>query len=458
MNRSKNNLENKIILYTSAIISFVVIILSIIYLDELKLIYSNPETVRQFILGFGIFAPIVFIIFQILQVVIFFIPSSLFTISGGYAFGPIFGTLYSLIGIMIGSIIVFYVTRKLGRPFVRRIINNKELDHFDVFFKKRGNIALFITRAIPMLFPTDVVSFAAGLTSMKLRNYILYSFLGFIPNLFILTLFGDQLTKGVNLITIALLTILGFAILGYILRHELKVIFIKEIREYEKKLELLKKKSSKEIKIVEKEIEFKFHKWKKQLLVADKILSVVIILLLGVFKPDYVVIAAYLLIIPYLFLTQRKILFKHLFISSVVALIWMLIAKNQYGYNQDFIAIFGINLFPLFAWAIGLFIVYIIYSHYEHILKECGFVKKLILFVIIYVPLLIAVETIAYHLFNIKNLAAAAYPGLPICDCIHAPLWMQASYIALGPIFFSLCYMLKLENPHFKIKKKVLKR
>ena len=384
----------------------------------------------------------------------FFIPATVFIVTGGYVFGIFFGTLYSLIGITIGSIIVFYASRKLGRSFVEKIINKKELEHFDTFFKKRGKIALFIARVTPELFPTDAISFAAGLTKMKFRDYILLTFLGSIPNLFILTLFGDRLSHGINLTTLIILLILIFAIIAYLFRHKLKIFFIREIKEYEKKLVVIEEKSLKDIRNIKKEIKYEFHKWKKQLLIADKTITILVILFLSLFSPDYVVIAAYFLIIPYLILTQRKVLFYHLMVSSAVALIWMLIAKNEYAYNQDFLIIAGINLFPLFAWATGLFVIYVIYSHYEHIFNEQGFVRKLLLFIAFYFPFIIGTETIAYHLFNIHNIAAAAYPGLPICDCIHAPRWMQAAYLGMGPIFFTICSMLKLENPHFKIPKK----
>ena len=455
MIQSKVNLKNKKLDYVCGVFALIVITLAVIYHNELRLIYTSPETVKQFIAGFGIFAPITFIFLQILQVVVFIIPSSVFTISGGYAFGTVLGTIYSLIGIMIGSIIVFYFSRKLGRPFVEKIINKKELDHFDVFFEKRGKLALFAARAIPMLFPTDVVSFAGGLTSIRLKDYILFSFLGFIPNLFILTLFGDELSHGINAVALVILTILGFAILGYLFRHPLKVFFIKEIKEYEEKLGIVEEKSLKGIKDLKKEIKYEFHKWKKQLLISDKVITLLVILFLGLLSPDYVVIAAYFIIIPYLILTRRKVLFYHLMVSSAVALIWMLIAKNEYSYNQDFLIIWGIDLFPLFSWATGLFAIYVIYSHYEHILNEQSFIHKLLLFIAFYFPFIIGAETIAYHFFNIYNIAAVAYPGLPICDCIHAPRWMQAAYFAMGPIFFAVCHILKLENPHFKIPKKI---
>lgn len=198
----------------------------------------------------------------------------------------------------------------------------------------------------------------------------------------------------------------------------------------------------------EKEIKYEFHKWKKQLIIADKIIYVFVVLLLGVLRPDALMIGVYFMLYPYLFLTARKSAFYHLFISSIIALIWMIIVKNQYGYSREMMAIFGLNSFPLFAWASGLFATYLIYSHWEHILRKQGWLKKMLLFVAFYWPILISVETIAYHVFNIKNLATTAYVGLPICDCIHAPRWVQISYLALGPLYFAVCELIGLENPH----------
>ncbi|MBL7054392.1 hypothetical protein ISS05_01390 [Candidatus Woesearchaeota archaeon] len=197
-------------------------------------------------------------------------------------------------------------------------------------------------------------------------------------------------------------------------------------------------------------VKYEFHKWKKKLLYIDIILSVVVVISLGVFKPDLVVIAAFFLIIPYLLLTQRKALLYHLIVAFFIALLWMLIAKNEYSYNSGFITIAGFSLYPLFSWTLGLFGLYFIYSHYEHKLKKQKFIQKLGLFILFYWPLLIIAESVAYHIFNIKNIAAAAYSGLPFCDCIHAPLWMQISYFSLGIIFFLACYKLGLENPHFR--------
>jgi len=195
-------------------------------------------------------------------------------------------------------------------------------------------------------------------------------------------------------------------------------------------------------------MKYEFHKWKTQLIITDLLISFIVVILLVVFRPDLLMISVYLLLYPYLFLTARKTAFYHLIISSLVALIWILIANNEYGYNHEMFTFLGLNSFPLFAWASGLFAAYLLYSHFEHKIKSVSFIKKIILFVAIYWPILIALETLAFHVFNIRNIATGMYVGLPICDCIHAPLWMQISYFAMGPIYFVICELMGLENPH----------
>jgi hypothetical protein len=205
----------------------------------------------------------------------------------------------------------------------------------------------------------------------------------------------------------------------------------------------------------EKKVKYEFHKWKKQLIIADEIISVSVIILIfiGVFSRAYLMIGVYLLLYPYLFLTARKNAFYHLYVSSVIALIWVFIANSHYVYNQFSLNFFGLNAYPLFAWASGLFAVYIIYSHWEHKIKSRSFIKKLGLFIVIYWVLLIVVETLAYHVFNIVDVANISYLGLPICDCIHAPRWMQLVYFLMGPVYFIICELLGLENPHYMTKR-----
>ena len=134
----------------------------------------------------------------------------------------------------------------------------------------------------------------------------------------------------------------------------------------------------------------------------------------------------------------------HFLLAITLSFVWMIIAKNHYYYNHNFISFIGINLFPLVGWAVGLFIVHRLFIKLGTYFKKINYFANILLFSIIYWSLLIAAETIGYHFFNIKNLATASYPGLPMCDCLHAPVWMKIGYFAMGPIFFFICRFMNL--------------
>ena len=199
-----------------------------------------------------------------------------------------------------------------------------------------------------------------------------------------------------------------------------------------------------------KSFEFQLHKWKKPLLVSDWIIYLVVIILFSFLRPDILVITIYLLLFPYLIFTSRIKALSHLIVASFIAIVWMLFAKGNYAYNQNMLVLFGINLFALFTWSVGLLATYVLYSHWEHKLGNNPY-KKFFSFIIFYWAMLIFFETMAYHVWGIVNLKTATiYSGLPICDCLHAPHWMQAAYFLIGPIYFLICEALDLENPHYK--------
>ncbi len=186
---------------------------------------------------------------------------------------------------------------------------------------------------------------------------------------------------------------------------------------------------------------------KEKLLISYKIISLLIIFLICIPRANLIIMGVYFLLTLYSLLASKKTAFNYLMIASLVSIIWMFFANNQYGYNHKMLLLFGLNSFPLFAWATGLFLLYLLYSYLEIKLNLKNLITKTLFFIVLYWSVLIFAETVAYHVFNIKNVATAAYAGLPICNCLHAPPWMQISYFAIGPIYFGICKLLGLKNP-----------
>lgn len=204
---------------------------------------------------------------------------------------------------------------------------------------------------------------------------------------------------------------------------------------------------------IAKQVQYEFHRFRKQLFVIDKVLIALTILAFGFFRADRVVVVAYVIALFHIFITKRLALLYHLLLSTGMALALVWIIRDEYGYNHDFNTLFGLNAFSLFAWATGLFALALVFTHFEHLLKRPAPWKRVTFFTLLYWPLLIVAETVGYYTFNIHNVATAAYPGLPICDCMHAPWWMQLAYFAMGPIYIIIATILRIKNPHWRIRR-----
>jgi uncharacterized membrane protein YdjX (TVP38/TMEM64 family) len=227
--------KHHILAYTSILLIFILVSLLLIrfgYLDKLDL---SPNKIKEELLTFGVFAPAILITIQFILAIISVLPSPLFSIAGGYLFGSFYGTLYSLIGMILGSVVVFVIAKKLGRPFVEKFVDKRELQHFDLFFKKKG-VLVFIFADYMSIFPRDTVSLCAGLTKIKKLDFIMISLAGFLPGLIILNYFGSQLSK--NIIDFKIILIAAIMVVSsilYIFRHKIKGLIVKEIQIFEEK-------------------------------------------------------------------------------------------------------------------------------------------------------------------------------------------------------------------------------
>ncbi|MBT4805551.1 TVP38/TMEM64 family protein [Candidatus Woesearchaeota archaeon] len=206
---------------------------------------ANPELLKSLILSFGILAPIAIILLQTFQTTISIIPSQITTIVAGFVFGPVLGLVYSLIGAFFGSMIIFVVGRKYGKELALKLFGKKEMVHFHIFFKQKKKWALFLARIAP-IFPNDLVSFMAGLTSIRLRDFNWVSTFGFILQMVILTYFGSELAAGEVSVTMILITVVvSLLLLLLIFKRPIKKFLIKELHLLEKEEKLLEKEFKK---------------------------------------------------------------------------------------------------------------------------------------------------------------------------------------------------------------------
>jgi len=152
---------------------------------------QSPAAFRAWLLSFGIWAPVVFVLVQAFQVVVAPIPGQVVGLASGYVFGAVYGTLYSMLGTLLGTALAVTVARRFGRPYAERFVAAESLARFDEAVDDNGYLAVFVTYLLPGL-PDDVICFAAGLTAIPVSHLIVLAVVGRFPSVLALNLAGAQ--------------------------------------------------------------------------------------------------------------------------------------------------------------------------------------------------------------------------------------------------------------------------
>ncbi|MDF2701603.1 MAG: hypothetical protein K0S10_547 [Rubrobacteraceae bacterium] len=153
---------------------------------------------RDYILSFGLWAPVASCFLMVLQALVAPVPSFLITFANGLAFGVFWGWMLSLFGHVLAAAVCFGISRSLGRVPVEVLVGRTGLQSADRWFARWGVYAVFVGRLIPGV-AFDVISYAAGLTRMRFRNFIFATTLGIFPQTFLYSYLGQRAPEYVGL-------------------------------------------------------------------------------------------------------------------------------------------------------------------------------------------------------------------------------------------------------------------
>lgn len=182
-------------------------ILVAVYLLNRMEVFNNYGSgdIKTLLDSLGFFAPIVYIILFTFVPLTFF-PDSVLAIAGGMAFGLVKGSLLTIIGALCGGSLAFFITRYLGQDVIKTIIK-KDISILGKHTKEKGFLVVLILRLIPLV-PFDVISYSAGLSEIKYKDFLLATLIGIIPGVAVFSNIGDKSLEAGSLqfyISIALL-------------------------------------------------------------------------------------------------------------------------------------------------------------------------------------------------------------------------------------------------------------
>ena len=177
----------------------------------------NLDAIKEYILSFGIWAPIISFLLMLLQSVAAPLPAFLITFANAALFGWVNGAILSWISSMAGAALCFYIAKFLGRDVVEKLTSKYALDSVDEFFDKYGKHTILIARLLPFM-SFDLVSYAAGLTSMSFMSFFIATGLGQLPATIIYSYVGGMLTGSAKVFMMGLMILFALSVLIFMLK------------------------------------------------------------------------------------------------------------------------------------------------------------------------------------------------------------------------------------------------
>lgn len=131
------------------------------------------EQIQDFIKSTGAIAPLVFIGISFAQVTLVPIPGMVTILAGNYVFGIWLSFLYSYIGMMIGSVVAWWLGRAIGRPYINWVAGGAvQADEWLKRLKGRETVFLFFAFLLPV-FPDDLLCSVAGILPIRFSTFMI---------------------------------------------------------------------------------------------------------------------------------------------------------------------------------------------------------------------------------------------------------------------------------------------
>lgn len=122
-------------------------------------------------------------------------PSTAMGVASGLTFGPALGCLVTMTGELLGAGAAFSLARLLGRRWVQKH-ESARLARWDRRLSGNGLLSVCILRLI--MLPFDSISYACGLTAIRLHHFLVGTFLGGLLYVLTITLLGGSAAVGLE--------------------------------------------------------------------------------------------------------------------------------------------------------------------------------------------------------------------------------------------------------------------
>ncbi len=157
---------------------------------EVRHSFARANEIKRFIIGYGSYSALIFVLIYSLRPVLMIVPASVFSIMAGNVFGPIYGLALSMAGCFFSATLAYCLANRLGKSFVDKHLKGKALE-LDSQIGQHGFKIMLLMR-LSIIFPYDALSYAAGLSKMRYGDFIAGTLLGILPEMICYSFIGKS--------------------------------------------------------------------------------------------------------------------------------------------------------------------------------------------------------------------------------------------------------------------------
>jgi uncharacterized membrane protein YdjX (TVP38/TMEM64 family) len=170
----------------------------VIWIHHMFPVMDFLATIQQRVMHWGVWSAIWYpVLYACCNVLL--LPGGILSIGGGFFFGLWWGFLIILVGNVTGAALSFFLSRAVGRNWLqRKLLRNPTYEALEPAVRREGWKIILLSQLHP-LFPTSLLNYLYGLTTIRFRTCMLWVAIGQAPGLFLYAYLGTLGQLGLNL-------------------------------------------------------------------------------------------------------------------------------------------------------------------------------------------------------------------------------------------------------------------
>ncbi|MBD3317150.1 MAG: TVP38/TMEM64 family protein [Chitinivibrionales bacterium] len=180
--------------------------------DSWKVLTSGDRRrIEEWTLAFGVWGPLILMVFFLGQMFAFVLPSWLLIVVSILAYGPFLGGAIALGGIVFATTVAYVIGRSLNELALQQLVGKKPERTMKWYLNRYGFWVVVIFRLAPFL-SNDIISYVAGLIAMSYPRFIGATVLGISPLIALIAYLGETTERlRTGFVVVSIVSLVGFA-------------------------------------------------------------------------------------------------------------------------------------------------------------------------------------------------------------------------------------------------------